>query len=339
MWLRYVECLDQDATCRELGVSRASFYRHHRDAFDAITSILWEQYLRRASADTAPVSQEERSCPAADVAVRLAQVAARTPVSMSDIIEGVQRTIRPLMTRRGLTLHVDAPADLPAVVGDPALLRQVVLNVLTASIECVEGDALTLSLELTNGTAVWRIARVDVSHLTPVAVAETTDLAMSRELLSVYGGTLTIERGAGAGCIVLTLPVCAASTVLVIDDDGDTIALFQRYLDGEGLRLWSARSSEEAESRLARGTPDVILLDVLMPREDGWDILQQLRTSPATANTPVIICSVLSQPQLALSLGASAVLQKPVSRESLVLAIRRALPAAGSGASARPASS
>ena len=113
----------------------------------------------------------------------------------------------------------------------------------------------------------------------------------------------------------------------------------QRYLDREGFRLWTAQSSEEAEAWLARGTPDVILLDVLMPREDGWDILQQLRTSPATASTPVIICSVLSQPQLALSLGASAVLQKPISREALVMAIRQALPLAGSGATARPAGS
>lgn len=339
MWLRYVECLDQDETCRELGVSRASFYRHHRDAFEAITSILWERFIRQGPVEALSTPPEERSSPAADEAVRLAQAAQRTPVSMAEIIEGVRRTIGPLMAHRGITLHVDAPDDLPAIVGDPALLRQAVLNVLTAAIECAKSDTLRLSLELTNGSALWRVSEIDVSHLTANACTNAADLAMCRELVSVYGGRLSVERHAGAGSIVLTLPACAASTVMVIDDDADTIALFQRYLDGEGLRLWKAQSSEEAEAWLAKGTPDAILLDVLMPREDGWDILQQLRTTPATASTPVIICSVLSQPQLALSLGASAVLQKPISREALVMAIRQALTPADSAATAHRAGS
>jgi len=76
-----------------------------------------------------------------------------------------------------------------------------------------------------------------------------------------------------------------------------------------------------------------------MPREDGWDVLQQLRTSPATVSTPVIICSVLSQPQLAVSLGASAVLSKPLSREALLTAIGQVLPPEDSVGSARPADS
>lgn len=335
MWLRYVECLDQDAACGELGLSRASFYRHHRDAFEATTGILWERF-RRGGASVAAEPAERPASPAEE-AVRLAQVTRRTPVSLADLLEGVRRTIGPLMARRGIALHVDAPDELPTIAGDPALLRQLVLNVLTTAIECVERDALYLSLALTDGTAVWRISGIDASRLTPGAAAGRAEMEMSRGLLSVYGGRLSIERHRESGSIVLTLPASAVRTVMVIDDDADTIALFQRYLDREGYLLWTAQSSEEAEVLLRRGTPDVILLDVLMPREDGWDILQQLRTSPATVSTPVIICSVLSQPQLALSLGASAVLQKPVSREALVLAIRQTLPPADSEATARPA--
>jgi len=126
---------------------------------------------------------------------------------------------------------------------------------------------------------------------------------------------------------------------MVIDDDADAISLYERYLSPEGYQLWSAQSSEEAEAWLRKGTPDIILLDVLMPREDGWDVLQQLRTSPATVSTPVIICSVLSQPQLAVSLGASAVLSKPLSREALLTAIGQVLPPEDSVGSARPADS
>lgn len=337
LWSRYVDSREQAEVCRELGLSRASYYRHHRDAFEAVVSLLWQRFGGRAASPRASVEgAKEGPSPAVDEAMRLAQVTQRTPVSLTDLLEGVQRTISPWMAQRGITLHVDAPSDLPAIAGDPALLRQLLLNALATAIECVSRDALHLTLVLANGTAVCRISGVDVNRLSPGVVVREGELEMSRGLLAVYGGRLSVERKGESGAIVLTLPSCAMRTVMVIDDDADTIALYQRYLSREGYQLWTAQSSEEAEAWLQRGTPDVILLDVLMPREDGWDILQQLRTSPATVSTPVIICSVLSQPQLALSLGASAVLQKPLSREALVMAIRQALPQPDSAATAHP---
>jgi len=325
LWSRYVDSHELAEVCCELGLSRASYYRHHRDAFEAAVSILWQHFSGRTTAAHVPIEgTKDAPSLAAEEAVRLAQAAQRTPVSLADVLEGVLHTISPWMTQRGITLHVDAPTHLPTIAGDPALLRQLVLNVLAAAIECVEHDTLRLTLQLADGTAVWHISGVDVNRLSPGVVREG-ELEMSRGLLAVYGGRLSVERKGKSGSIVLTLPACTVRSVMVIDDDADTIALYQRYLSRESYQLWTAQSSEEAEAWLGKGAPDVILLDVLMPREDGWDILQQVRTSSATARTPVIICSVLSQPQLALSLGASAVLQKPLSREALVMAIRQAL--------------
>ena len=68
-----------------------------------------------------------------------------------------------------------------------------------------------------------------------------------------------------------------------------------------------------------------MLLDVLMPQEDGWDILQSLKTLPETASIPVVICSVLSQPHLALALGAAEVLRKPISEETLLATVKKVL--------------
>ena len=62
-----------------------------------------------------------------------------------------------------------------------------------------------------------------------------------------------------------------------------------------------------------------------MPREDGWMILQRLKVLPETAHLPVIIYSVLSQPSLALALGAVAVLRKPVEEAPLMRAIEDVL--------------
>ena len=74
--------------------------------------------------------------------------------------------------------------------------------------------------------------------------------------------------------------------------------------------------------------PYAITLDLMMPDQDGWDVLQMLLNQPETQHIPVIVCSVLRQRDLALSLGASLFLEKPVSEQSLLSAME-ALRAAG----------
>ena len=74
--------------------------------------------------------------------------------------------------------------------------------------------------------------------------------------------------------------------------------------------------------RLARHLrPLAIVLDLMMPGQDGWEILQNLKADAATADIPVIVCSVLAQESLAQALGADAYLRKPVSREQLLVVL------------------
>lgn len=67
------------------------------------------------------------------------------------------------------------------------------------------------------------------------------------------------------------------------------------------------------------------LLDVLMPNNDGWQILEWLRAEPSTSTVPIVVCSVLDQPHLAFALGAQAVLQKPVTQADLLKTVHRLL--------------
>ena len=69
--------------------------------------------------------------------------------------------------------------------------------------------------------------------------------------------------------------------------------------------------------------PNVIILDVMMPGMDGWQILQRLHSTPATKAIPVVICSVFYDPELAFTLGAADVLKKPVRKEDLVVALKK----------------
>jgi len=105
------------------------------------------------------------------------------------------------------------------------------------------------------------------------------------------------------------------------------IRLFERYLQGQGYLVQGATSVDQAEEMLDRIHPDVVILDVMMPDRDGWEVLQtlrrSLRRSEAGSKARVLVCSIINDPQLAKALGANGFLHKPVDRASLLQALDR----------------
>jgi CheY-like chemotaxis protein len=100
------------------------------------------------------------------------------------------------------------------------------------------------------------------------------------------------------------------------------VDLFRRYLDGTAWQVISAGSGDQARKLLSETFPAVVILDVILPEEDGWEVLISLKSSPVTRAIPVIVCSAINEPQLMASLGAAAYLPKPVTRLSLLQALQ-----------------
>jgi CheY-like chemotaxis protein len=121
----------------------------------------------------------------------------------------------------------------------------------------------------------------------------------------------------------LTLRQSSHSCVLVIDDNAGLIELLQRYLTGEPYEVMGASDGREGLFLASERRPDVIVLDIMMPQQDGWEVLQRLKTQEKTRDIPVIVCSVLNDPELAFSLGACEFLAKPVTRDRLLTALKR----------------
>jgi CheY-like chemotaxis protein len=113
-------------------------------------------------------------------------------------------------------------------------------------------------------------------------------------------------------------------TVLIIDDDSSTIELFRIYLTGLGYQVFGEAKAEAAVSRALELQPDAIVLDVMMPGMDGWELVQRLRHMPQLRNVPLIVCSALEEAELAAALGAAAFIKKPVLRPQLVKALEHA---------------
>jgi signal transduction histidine kinase/CheY-like chemotaxis protein len=175
-------------------------------------------------------------------------------------------------------------------------------------------------------------------------------LTITRRFAEMLGGEIHLQSEAGAGTTftlrlparVVTRPEAVAGavdapgpdtpepggrTVLVIDDEPTACEMLSRMLAREGFRTVCAISGEDGV-RLARELrPALILLDVLMPRTDGWAVLSRLKSDPALAEIPVVMVSMTQEQGLGFALGAADYLVKPVDRERLTQALQKHLPA------------
>ncbi len=118
------------------------------------------------------------------------------------------------------------------------------------------------------------------------------------------------------------------ATLLIVDDEPQVRKLLETLLQHEGYLTLSACSGEEALQLVAQQTPDLILLDIMMPGMDGYEVATQLKGNPATANIPIIMLSALSDISARVSgleTGAEEFLSKPVEHLELWLRVRNLL--------------
>ena len=112
-------------------------------------------------------------------------------------------------------------------------------------------------------------------------------------------------------------------TVLVIDDDDDDQKMYGMYLNGKRCEVYHACDGREGIDQAIELRPDLIILDLAMPRVDGWTVLTQLRTSSWTADLPIVVVTAMSDARdEALRLGADACLVKPCTPEVLWCQVR-----------------
>lgn len=118
------------------------------------------------------------------------------------------------------------------------------------------------------------------------------------------------------------------ATLLIVDDEPQVRKLLETLLQHEGYQTLTASSGEEALQLVAQQPPDLILLDIMMPGMDGYEVASQLKGNATTANIPIIMLTALSESEARVSgleTGAEEFLSKPVEHIELWLRVRNLL--------------
>ncbi len=166
-------------------------------------------------------------------------------------------------------------------------------------------------------------------------------LTISKNLAQLMGGGMTVESEENQGAtFVFTIPLDqvevqqavqsieekgeqSSGVVLVVEDDWATKQLIANYLEKAGYTVITTDQGKQSLIMAKIYRPDIIILDILLPDLNGWEILQKIKLQEGCQDIPIIVCSILPEKERAFSLGAVDFLEKPVSEETLVERLRR----------------
>ncbi len=274
-------------------------------------------------------------------------------VDIGDLVNSVMSTAVGLVKDKPVELVKDIQPDLPIIHADPIRVRQVLLNLVSNAAKFTEKGHIKVFARLQKGPHGLEEVLIGVEDTGPGISKEDQEklfkpfsqvdasltrktggtglgLSISRNLVEMHGGRIWVESEVGKGStFYFTLPLIQASTaaeeneriILAIDDDTNVIHLYQRYLTPEGYRVVPLTDPNMAIARARELKPIAILLDIMMPGRDGWQVLQDLKTHEATKHIPVIIASIVDEREKGFSLGAAEYLVKPILEEDLKRAL------------------
>ena len=124
------------------------------------------------------------------------------------------------------------------------------------------------------------------------------------------------------------------ASILVVDDEPMVREVLSRYLSREGFAVWAAQDGEEALTRYAQATPDLVLLDLMLPKIDGYEVFRRIREQGG--RTPVIMLTAKGEETdriVGLELGADDYVAKPFSPREVVARVRAVLRRTDAGTS------
>lgn len=313
---RYTQGMTTAQVESALGISQRQLQRDFHKGLDDVTALLQEALLHELRpADGAHPDEAFPDEPGEIQALRNEMdqwQLVREPAEVQSLVESAQWMLQPFLAADSSRLHVELLPSLKPVLVDSTLTRQALFQILRLMVSSERREDILLQARaIENHIEIWLDWN---AHINP----QSSDWQMAQLLIERQGGTLKAETGPERERVMVTLPQANPPCVLVIDDNPAIHELFERYLTPNFYNVVHAHSGAEASQTAVETQPDLILLDVMMPAVDGWQVLRELKENALTARIPIVVCSVLKEPELAFSLGARAYLKKPVERLELL---------------------
>jgi len=274
------------------------------------------------------------------------------PHDIVDLVEGAVDTFRAVLAQSGRDVDVQLPDELLLVAADRDRVRQVLINLLSNALKYSPAggsvtvsasgskDRVTISVR-DHGLGIskqdqkmlfTKFYRVD-SAMTREIGGTGLGLSICKNIIELLGGEIGVKSTVGEGSTFwFSLPLApyemvrlpevsgpagSKGTVLVVDSDPEIATLIETYLMRRGYSVYKAYDSAEAIATAKRVKPHVITLDVILEGDDGFELIQRFKELPETANTPVVVLSIICDEGRSCRYGAANYLEKPINQTRL----------------------
>ena len=274
--------------------------------------------------------------------------------SVPSALEYTLAMVRERAAAHGITITVEIADDVGEIEADELRFKQVVLNLLSNAVKFTpDGGSVSVRAHRRDTELVVTVTDTGIG-VPPEdqekifesfqqggrgpAREEGTGLGLTlcRRIVGLFGGRMWLESTVGEGSTFgFAIPAASRTVgatatqrdgefpvVVLVDDDRASLDLMAAYLDDAPVQVIRATDGVSGLDLIRKVLPAAVVLDIKLPRLDGWQVLAELKASDDTAVIPVIIASVVDDRPRGQALGAAVQLLKPVSRDDLMVALR-----------------
>ncbi len=279
-----------------------------------------------------------------------------TSVNFKDYLNEVVSLFSSKIEKSRIEFVIDIDNGIPdSIKIDTQKLRYILLNILTNSVRLTEHGKISLSVSAPNNKKlVFRIsdtspglnAKKSTEFFQPFALNELhtskfgnltgLGLTLTKKYIEYLNGDISISSGIGKGItytfsaaadILISIegqlaelpkPVGTKNKVLVVEDDYATSKLLSNYLTKWGYEPTIVNSAQQAMKIVETQQFLAVIMDIILPDANGFELLKQFRENPLTKHMPVIVCSVEAEQQKAFMMGAVEYFIKPINYKFLV---------------------
>ena len=320
---RYIKALTQEETAERLDISPRHLRREQQLAVRVLARKLLEQkpvaanFNEDKTTSTPPLTSWS-----SQVRQELASLQKNSPGAISnvrDVILKVLERSQALAAKQEVKLGLENVQSTLTITLHPSVLQQLLVEVVEDFLQHQPASELTFQAGQKEQNVVITMCGV-MRKDTTLSVSD-----FAREILNAEGGSVKTFVENHQGFFELTLPSARQITVLVVDDNQDLVHFYKRYTANTKYHIHHVSEGHGLLETVLQLSPNVILLDVMLPDTDGWELLTVLQNHPVTRSIPVIVCSVMKGNDFASSLGATKFLAKPVGRQQFLEALGQVL--------------
>ncbi|HKS71587.1 MAG TPA: ATP-binding protein [Terriglobales bacterium] len=282
----------------------------------------------------------------------------------ADLFATLRGMLRPLLSQNSsVNLVFDEPVGLPELYSDQSRISQILRNFISNALKFTERGEVRVSVARGEGdTVVFSVSDTGIGiaeedqdrifeewtqvegKLQKVVKGTGLGLPLSRKFAQLLGGSVRVQSKLGLGSTFSAIiPITFGGEletvyvpevrreldahkipVLVVEDNKEALFIYEKYLKGSRFQIVPALNLKEAREALREFRPTAVVLDVLLQGEQSWELLQELKLQPATANLPIFVITVVDNREKAVALGADAFHPKPVDRNWLLARLESA---------------